>query len=222
MTITRQPKQGCRAFFMKRGGQMSYSLHISPGNRKMGAIPSFSLPSGESCSKAACATCYKSCYFRRHVERRYKAARQNCQENFIFAKKDPRGLERALNWYFDNPSAPRLFRIHVGGDFYSKAYFELWLRVVRKHPQTRFLAFTKQFDTIAPYVSRLPKNFALVLSAWPGSPLPDNLARKLPVAWMQDGTEDRVPPDAISCGGQCASCGRCWTLDGRHVVFQKH
>lgn len=201
---------------------MSYTMHISPGNRKLGAIPSFSLPAGLTCSQSACSTCYQDCYFRRHVERPYKKARENYQENYEMALHDPELLERTLNWYFDAPNAPRLFRVHVGGDFFSAAYFEMWLRVIRDHPNTRFLAFTKQFGIIAPYVNDLPGNLALVLSAWPGMALPDTLAAKLPIAWMQDGTEERIPEDAIPCSGHCASCGQCWALEGKHVVFHKH
>lgn len=196
--------------------------HISPGNRKLGAVPSFSLPSGLTCSQAACASCYRDCYFRRHVEALYPAARICCQENYELALCHPERLEQWLNWYFDNPNAPRLFRIHVGGDFFSADYLALWLRVIRRHPGTRFLAFTKQFDLVRPHLKHLPKNLSLVLSAWPGMPLPDDLAARLPVAWMQDGTELRVPQDAIPCSGNCSACGKCWTLDKRHVVFHKH
>lgn len=201
---------------------MSYTCHISPGNRKLGSIPSFSLPSGLTCSKEACATCYHDCYYRKHVERPYRSARENAQQNYEMALHEPNELERALNRYFDAPNSPRLFRLHVGGDFFSAAYFEMWLRVIRAHPGTHFLAFTKQFDIIAPYIDALPDHLSLILSAWPGVPLPEALSQRLPIAWMQDGTEDRVPTDAIPCSGLCTACGQCWALQGKHVVFHKH
>ena len=40
----------------------------------------------------------------------------------------------------------------------------------------------------------------------------------------EDGSEVRVPKDAIECPGNCESCGMCYELDrlGRDVVFHKH
>jgi len=201
---------------------MNYKVNISPGNRKLGGVPSFSLPSGRSCSAAARETCHKDCYFHRHVEKLYIGARMNCLENYDFSKNDPIKFEKDLNWHLDGPNAPRLFRIHVGGDFYSAAYFELWLRVIRRHKRTRFLAFTKQFDIVRPYLNNLPKNLSLVASAWPDVDMPKDIRQAIPVAWMQDGTVTDIPTDAIPCEGHCETCGRCWALDGKHVVFNKH
>ena len=45
-----------------------------------------------------------------------------------------------------------------------------------------------------------------------------------PEGTMQDGTETRVPEDAIRCPGNCETCGLCYELPrlGRDVVFHKH
>ena len=197
-------------------------LHISKGNRKMGAIPSFSLPSGITCSEQARQTCHFDCYYRRHCER-FKKVCSNGAENYAACKNSLWEVEGYLNWYFDNPNAPRLFRIHVGGDFFSLDYLKMWLRVVEKHPDTRFLAFTKRFDLLAQLNEILPNNFSLILSAWPGMEIPNDLRSRFPVAWMQDGTENRVPETAIECSGNCMECqAKCWALSGHDVVFHKH
>lgn len=198
-------------------------LHISKGNSKMGAVPSFSLPSGVTCSHQACKTCFKDCYWRRHVEARFPLVRKQSAHNLNVCQNALEEAEKYLNWYFDSPTSPRLFRIHVGGDFFNKEYFAMWVRVISSHPDTQFLAFTKQFDVIAEYKEALPENFSLVLSAWPGMDIPDDLQSIFPIAWMQDGTESRIPYDAIECGGNCGECGaKCWTLSGHDVVFNKH
>lgn len=197
-------------------------LHISKGNSKTGAIPSFSLPSGKTCSDIACKTCFQQGCYARKIERLRPVVRESYRANLLAIVESPQEAERELNSYFDLPNATRLFRIHVSGDFFSSDYIDMWLRVIRKHPNTQFLAFTKQADIIKPHLQDLPSNLSLVWSAWPSVPVPRDIRKKLPVAWMQDGTEKRVPKSAMECPGNCESCGRCWALNGKDVVFHKH
>lgn len=198
------------------------TIHISRGNIKTGAIPSFSLPSGVTCSAQACKTCYMQGCYAKKIERLRPVVRKTYEENLIYAKRYPELLESYLNLYFSMANAPRFFRIHVAGDFFSRSYFEMWLRVISTHPDTKFLAFTKREAIIKPYLDKLPKNLSLVWSAWPGVPVPKMISKKLPVAWMQDGTEDRIPASAVKCPGRCEECAKCWAMDGCHVVFDKH
>ncbi len=119
---------------------------------------------------------------------------------------------------------PRLFRWHVAGDILSTDYLRGMRRIADANPQTHFLAFTKAFDIVNCYEDReaVPGNLVIVFSAWPGMRF-DNPHRHR-VAWMQDGTETRVPQDAIRCPGNCETCGLCYELPrlGRDVVFYKH
>lgn len=202
-------------------GNMPYT-RISIGNIKMGQVPSFSLPSGITCSAEACKTCYcEGCYGRK-IERLRKTVRDAYMDNYLMATKYIGSLEKDLDAYFSRPNAPRIFRIHVSGDFFSEEYFQMWLRVITNHPNTKFMAFTKQALIIAPYLGKLPENLSLIWSAWPGVKNPEFIESVLPIAWMQDGNEERVPDDAIVCPGNCDSCGRCWAMDGHDVVFHKH
>jgi hypothetical protein len=86
------------------------------------------------------------------------------------------------------------------------------------NPSTIFLAFTKRYDL---EYSEIPENLTIIFSMWPG--VPDTAPRGFPRAWMQDGTEDRVPDDALESPGICHNCGMCWQLAkiGRDVVFHK-
>lgn len=92
------------------------------------------------------------------------------------------------------------------------------------NPRTQFLVFTKAFAVVNAYenVRALPSNLAVIFSAWPGMRI-DNPHRHC-IAWMQDGTEDRVPKDAVECPGNCENCGICFRLPKlrRDVVFHKH
>ena len=199
-------------------------IHISQGNSKMGAIPSFSLPCGITCSLEARTTCYLDCYYRKHCEDRFPEVRKNARDNFFSCLRWPEWVESELNKFFSPRTAPRLFRIHVGGDFYSVCYLAMWLRIARAHPDTHFLAFTKQFDVLTQALQsglEIPKNLTIRLSAWPEVEIPPELAERFPIAWMQDGTEDRIPEGTLECNNDCANCAKCWQLSG-DVMFNKH
>lgn len=117
---------------------------------------------------------------------------------------------------------PRVFfRIHVGGDFVSCEYAQMWADIATMCPNTNFLAFTKQRDIIREI--EFPDNFSLVLSAWPGSEIPADLRAKYSVAWLDDGVEE-IPENALECPGNCETCGVCWSLAKRgiDVRFKKH
>ena len=99
--------------------------------------------------------------------------------------------------------------------------------VAQACPKTRFLCFTKQYATVVVH-RRLCKpwapNLNIVVSAWPGLPIPVEL-RSFPTAWMRDrkNPDPRIPADAVECDGGCDTCGLCWMLEpGRSVVFDKH
>ena len=197
-------------------------IKISDGNSKMGVVPSFSLPAGVTCSPEACRTCYKDGCYARKIEQLRPTVHNCYMRNLQLCKENLQFVEQYFMCYFGGLNAPRVFRLHVSGDFFSAEYFEMWLRVIAANPGTRFLAFTKQIEIIRPYLHKLPKNFSLVWSAWTGVPIPPDVIGVLPVAWMDDGKEDRIPCDAIACAGNCESCGKCWALNGRDVVFHKH
>lgn len=83
------------------------------------------------------------------------------------------------------------------------------------------LAFTKQWDNIRGV--NFTDNVSIVLSAWPGTTIPEDLRELYSVAWLNDGSEP-MPADAIECPGNCSTCGVCWSLSKRHidVFFNKH
>ena len=195
---------------------------ISTGNIKLGRVANLSLTPCASCPKDA--PCKDGCYARKAM-RMYPSARLTWGRNLEAARRPAqfmRAVERQLKAAEERGKLPRFFRWHVAGDFPSLAYLRRAVKLAEKFPTVRFLAFTKRYKWAAKVAADLTDNFEIVLSAWPGYNLHNPYG--LRVAWMQDGTEDRVPEDALECPGNCESCGMCWSLSriGRDVVFHKH
>lgn len=195
-------------------------VHISRGNMKVGRVPNFSLTPGASCSETARRTCLVGGCYACKAYVQYPGTREAWDDNTWFALHDIPELEKRLNAYIAKRK-PAFFRVHVGGDFITREYAEMWARVAGRHPGTRFLAFTKQWDNVRGV--EFPANFSLVLSGWPGTEIPADLAAKYPRANMVLSA-DEIPADGLHCPGNCESCGMCWQLAeiGRNVYFVKH
>ena len=206
-----------------------FGFHAPRGNSKLTEIPAFNLVPGKTCSPEACAHCMKEgCYALKNcLCHGYDIETNNClkawTENTVMAMRHLYALETAINAWLDKYQ-PELFRIHSSGDFFSVEYARMWRRVAMKHPETRFLAFTKQFDVVRHVRFYKLDNFELVLSGWTGVKVPEDLRKHYRVAWCDDGTEDRIPEDAIHCPGNCNECRVCWYLSKlkKDTKFTKH
>jgi hypothetical protein len=196
-------------------------ISISKGNRKLGLVMNVSMTPGRSCPRGVpCAG--QGCYALKAL-RLYPGTRAAWRRNELIAKHHP-------DSYFTQIAAqvakakPRLFRFHVAGDILNIGYLACMCRVAAANPHTHFLAFSKAFDVVNEYEDRevIPSNLVIVFSAWPGMTFLNPHGHR--VAWMQDGTETRVPGDAIECPGNCETCGMCYELErlGHDVVFHKH
>ena len=199
------------------------ALKLSPGNAKMGRIPSVSLPAGLTCRKD-CA-CYEKCYARK-LERLRPTVRNAYRSNLELLQKDPetywREAEAAI-------MTSRFFRFHVSGDIPNDAYLRKMVLVAQRNPHCEILCFTKKYDLVNNCIAEcggFPKNLHMILSAWKGIPMenPHNLP-EAHVIYRDGSTTAR--PDAVSCGGNCTDCattdGGCWTLkNGQQVVFHEH
>ena len=189
-------------------------MSISVGNGKMGKVPNISLTPVRSCKN--CAACAVDCYAMKSY-RQYKGTRASWDSNYAMAKTTPAKFFQMIGDYLTKHT-PRYFRYHVAGDILNQRYLNRMNKLAREHTGTTFLAFTKRYDL--DYSNR-PDNMSIVFSAWPNSPMPKT---DLPVAYMQDGTETRVPNNALECPGDCEHCGMCFDLEklNRSVVFHKH
>ena len=195
-------------------------VQISKGNTKTGRIPAVSLHPSGTCSKAL--PCWRDCYARKAC--RYSPeADKTWMRNYKLQAK-PAGRIA----YFEQISAyvakhrPRFFRWHVAGDIPDKDYLRHMKAIAKRHPGTKFLAFTKRHDLA---LGVLPGNLSIVLSMWVGFGNP-NKNRKQARCWVRDSKDldHRIPADALECSGNCETCGLCWELRsiGRDVVINKH
>ena len=191
-------------------------VFISPGNNKLGKIPNFSFPPIISCNSSAPCT-KKGCYAVK-IMRYSKEAAAAWLRNWVFWMEDKHGLiDQIYLWLAKNK--PKRFRWFVSGDIPNPLFLAGMLEIADWFPKTKFLCFTKKHHLFKEDVV-IPKNLQIIFSMWPG--WNEGVAQKrFRMAWMQDGTETRVPKDAKMCGGSCESCSSCF-LPGPDVVFHQH
>jgi hypothetical protein len=196
-------------------------LSVIPANKKMGAIPSVSLPPVITCPSGA--PCAKKCYAAK-LCRIYSNVKNAYQNNLNLLNDDWSG-------YWEQVRAAvkmaRYFRFHVSGDIPNAGYFKEMVITAKQCPGTEILAFTKQYDYINRYIDvfgELPANLHIIFSEWDGLTIPN--PHKLPTAAVIfKGTEPR--DNWKICGGNCTECAcrgaGCWELkSGETIAFYEH
>ena len=198
-------------------------LKVSPGNTKMGGIPSVSLPAIVTCRKGC--PCADKCYAHK-LERLRPTVRNAYKSNLELLNRDPdtywREVEAAI-------MTTRFFRFHVSGDIPNGAYLRKMVLVAKRNLHCEILCFTKQYELVNAYLDTsegFPPNLHIIFSAWKGLEMqnPYNLP-EAHVRYRDGSTTAR--DDAVSCFGNCTDCATtdsgCWTLKcGQQVVFHEH
>lgn len=166
---------------------------LTDGNNKLGqGIFTFSLPAVTTCpgSSPACrAECYadrgRFRWLRAVYNRKLEATREEG-----FAARVVAQIRRQFIG---------CVRIHVSGDFYSAAYVDAWIAVAKACPETRFYAYTRSWRVpeIRKALQRLArcKNVRLWYSCDRDTGIPDDVPKRVRLAWMQTAHDD-VPPRA--------------------------
>ena len=191
-------------------------ISIGQGNRKIGLIPSWSLPQVETCNPRCLPHCGKECYSNR-IKELYPSTWETWSHNLWMMRNHPTLAELLIRRFLAN-ALPRLMRLHVAGDFYSKQYLEMWCRIAVDHPKTVFYGYSK-----ADFIdhSALPENLRIMRSQWPGMKPPRQMHVKRN-CWCQDGHETRIPKGAYVCGGDCPKCGFRCAFGSGDVVINLH
>lgn len=198
------------------------TVKISPGNSKLGAIPSVSLPSVLTCRVCACQ---KKCYARK-LERIRKSVAAAYAHNLNILQNDPdvywREVEAAI-------MMSRFFRFHVSGDIPDMDYLIHMVDVSERNQHCQILCFTKKYELVNEFIEKhgpLPNNLHMVFSGWVGLEMVNPFS--LPEAHVRyrDGSTTAAL-GATDCGGNCTECavtdGGCWSLKaGEQVVFKEH
>ena len=150
---------------------------------------------------------------------------------------------RNLRLYYDDPGnffeqvyckvkfsgLPKV-RIFDSGDFPDMAFLVRLVELCKKTPNTKYMAFTKQYELVNDYIDKngkLPDNLNIMFSAWDRLwevPNPHDLG----IAYV-DFNDKRMNPDfpknAFVCPGReatCSACGACWSKKLKAVVFHQH
>lgn len=200
-------------------------VSISRGNRKMGAIPSVSLPPVVTC--AAGCPCAKKCYAVKMC-RIYKNVKASYENNLEILYSNPE-----LYWQQVRAAVKmsRYFRFHVSGDIVDDLYFLDMVYTAQENPHCEILAFTKQYDIVNSYLDQhngyLPKNLHIIFSRWiPEWDVTINNPYDLPMSAVIFKGQDGSQYEKI-CGGNCFECAcqgvGCWALqNGETIAFYEH
>ena len=200
-------------------------VSISNGNRKMGAIPSVSLPPIITCPSGC--PCAKKCYAAKMC-RIYPSVRKAYQNNLDILNENWNEY-----WHQVREAVKRSthFRFHVSGDIPNAGYFKEMVITAKQNPGTEILAFTKQYAIVNHYIDtfgELPANLHLIFSMWdPAWNANVHNPHDLPMsAVIFKGAEWKAEYFKI-CGGNCTECAcrgvGCWELaKGETIAFYEH
>lgn len=196
-------------------------VSISPGNQKMGAIPSVSLPPVITCPKGV--PCARKCYAAK-LCRIYPTVKNAYQNNLDI-------LNDNYYHYFEQVAQAakmtKYFRWHVSGDIPNYTYLVWMVDIAKQLPGTEFLAFTKNYKDVNRYITyeeKLPDNLHVIFSEWEGLTIPN--PHNLPTAAVIFKGSKPAPNWKI-CGGNCSECAcqgvGCWELkQGETIAFYEH
>ena len=183
------------------------NVSISRGNRKMGAIPSVSLPPVTTC--AAGCPCAKKCYAVKMC-RIYKNVKASYENNLEILESDP-----AKYWedVLMAVKTSRYFRFHVSGDIPNMEYFQNMVSVAAHNPHCEILAFTKCYDIVNSYLDShngwLPANLHIIFSLWdPAWNVRVKNPHNLPMSAVIFKTDYPGKAEYFEkiCGGNCFEC----------------
>jgi hypothetical protein len=212
------------------------------GKARVAIANAFGLPSGKAYScPGATEFCSEVCY-----AGRIEQLRQNVSELLLRNWEQLRDASRdqmisllddmiaEFETECDRKQAPKLFRIHWDGDFFSPVYVTAWHAVIARHPEVTFWAYTR-VATAATYLhaQHLP-NLSLYFSADRDNlPIARHLATLgIHIAYVADtfAAGKAELPNAVRCpennraiplispkGSACARCGLC--VHGRRDVL---
>jgi hypothetical protein len=212
-------------------------ISISGGNKKMGEIPSVSLPPIITC--AVGVPCAEDCYVIKNIK--YSTATLAYSRNLeIYYEKPRRFFKQIIGYCLMNE--PKYFRYFVGGDIPDQKFLDLIIETADRLKDVNFMFMTKSYmdryymewkhnnsggspeNRGIDILCKTPENLSIIASTWPKYPIPQDIKDGLPIAYMDDGTEDRITPEDYVCNKLCEECLHCWNAKNTriNVVFKKH
>lgn len=86
---------------------------------------------------------------------RFPAVREHRWANFEWVKNGNKPII---------PKGCKAIRIHASGDFFSQAYFDMWLEMAKENPNVEMWAYTKSLNYWVRRISSIPANLTLTAS----------------------------------------------------------
>lgn len=214
-------KTGIDSFNTLAGG----SEHAYTGYKNAEAWEAIRAKYGDVCG--TCGGDCPGCYAKKMT--RFPAVLDYTAGNTVAVTENPAEaiaeLERAI---YGSGSAPAYFRWHDSGEFFSFEYFAEACELMKRHPETRFGAYTKAAEVVNRYgIENLPENFSLQCSPWEGycEPIGD-----LPQFIYDDGSDPAisalphcpaVDKNGKRTGVKCIDCLYCYHAKrgGKRAVY---
>lgn len=197
-----------------------FGLSFGEGNRKIGDVFSFSLPSGITCPGQS-AWCQKHCNMQR-LEKLRPNCRASYSRNFKLSQ-NPEYFQKIVMGVL--PRILPCMRIHVSGDFWSADYIQSWITICKAFPQTQFWAYTRSWTIpdLSPGLETLRalNNVQLFAST-------DPLMRHPPPDWRSAFVDRNPKAKGMLCPQQqgtidsCLDCGYCFSEKSGDVIFKVH
>lgn len=154
-------------------------MSFSKGNAKLDASTlTFSLPSGYTCpyaceclakvnrvtGKVTDGKKQKYRCFSASMEAAFSSVRKSRWNNLQLVKDHLKKGDLPEIILQSIPEETPAVRIHIGGDFFNQDYFDAWIKVSQKRPQTIFYAYTKSIPFWKARFGSIPENFRLTAS----------------------------------------------------------
>jgi ferredoxin len=136
---------------LKRSNDRKVANAVSPNGKTPTIANTFGLPSGKAYScPGETSVCSKVCYAGK-LEKIYKGVRDTLLHNWNLLKDaDHDTMEELLMEMIEDfkkdcekREAPKLFRIHWDGDFFSDEYAFAWKHVILNNPDVQFWVYTR-------------------------------------------------------------------------------
>jgi ferredoxin len=232
---------------LKRSNDRKVANAVSRNGKTPTIANTFGLPSGKAYScPGETSVCSKVCYAGK-LEKVYKGVRDTLLHNWNLLKDaDHDTMENLLQDMIDDfkkdcdkREAPKLFRIHWDGDFFSKEYAFAWKHVILNNPDVQFWVYTrvkiaaemlKNIDNLSLYFSADSENIktAVELKQQHGVRMA-YLAQNFAVG--QETMKELISKPGAKCpenakriplistsGSACVSCGLC-VYNKADIVF---
>lgn len=195
-----------------------FGISLGEGNKKVGDVFTFSLPSLVTCPGAS-PWCLKHCYAYRYEKLR-PACLRAYDRNLALAQDTEKFVETMIGVL---PRILPCMRIHVSGDFFNVEYINAWIRISSAFPQTIFWTYTRSWTVpeLLDPLNRLQSlpNFQLLASTDPTMPLPP---RDWRIAFLETDPRARgaVCTRCTDEQDSCLTCGYCFRHDKGNIILR--